>query len=486
MTRQVGECAYSSRVRTPRPKDIDIIQPVPGDSLQFVGQAAADQLDVVLGIDFGTSSTRAVIQLPYDIEKPTFAVPLGGGVRDLGQYLLPARLFIDKQRVCSLTFNQRASMFVELKTNLMVRPHAQIHAVSGPSCAFPATVIATAYLALALREARTWFISRKGSSYGQSALGWMVNFGLPAAIDDNSNRRKSFDLVIRAAWIASIRPGKISVCHCEKSISDVYHGRHDGEREHVDIELVPEVVAQAIGYAKSRFRNEGLHLLVDVGASTLDVCSFNLFTKDFEDQWPILTANVKPLGARQFHYRRLQAAQDLRNRRILRQFDISDPLAAIPDPVVDETEICDVERSFAEECRSVIAGAIFDLKEHRYPGSPVWSDSLPVIVCGGAATLDIYQRAINDTSRWMRRSYRSSKGLTVVRIPKPNGLEANLQSEAFHRISVAYGLSYPTFDMGEYTRPTEIENIGGEYRSDDDASSSMGARGLGGGDKEVT
>ena len=363
----------------------------------------------------------------------------------------------------------------------MARSRTHMHTVFGPPCAIPATVIATAYLALVLRRARTWFISKKGRSYGRFTLDWMVNFGLPAAIDNSSKRRRSFELVIRAAWIASIQPGPISINHCKRLIADVEPESDDSGGTKVDIELVPEVVAQALGYAKSQFRNEGLHLLIDVGASTLDVCSFNLFSNEHEYQWPILTADVKPLGARQFHYLRLQAAQDPVNKRILGQFDVADPLAIVPDPVVDEKSIEDAQNSFAHRCRSVIGGAVFDLKEHRYPNSPAWSGSLPVMICGGAAVLEVYQQAIDNISRWMERSYRSSNGLRVVRLPKPKGLESNLQDDQYHRISVAYGLSFPTFDMGKYKRPKDIESIG-----NGSGPSGLGASGLGGRDKEVT
>ena len=483
MKRAKSERADPPRPRTPKSKDISINRPVSEQSLQFVGQPTSGQLDAVLGIDFGTSSTRAVVRLPFYTQTPTFAIPIGHGIRDLEQYLLPTKLFVDKQGFCSLMFDVGASMFVELKANLMARPHTHMQAVFGPPCAIPTTVVATAYLALVLRQARTWFISEKGREYGRFTLDWMVNFGLPAAIDNSSKRRRSFESVIRAAWIASIRSGPISINHCERLVAEVEPEIDDSGGAKVDIELVPEVVAQALGYAKSQFRNEGLHLLIDVGASTLDVCSFNLFSNEHEYQWPILTADVKPLGARQLHYVRLQAAQDPVNKRILSQFDVADPLAVVPSPVVDEKCIGDAEDFFTQRCRSVIGSAIFDLKEHRYPNAPAWSGSLPVIICGGAAVLGVYQQAFSNISRWMQRSYRSSNGLRAVRLPKPKGLESNLRDDHYHRISVAYGLSYPTFDMGKYKRPKEIEDIGNGSGPD---GSGLGASGLRSRDKEIT
>jgi hypothetical protein len=48
------------------------------------------------------------------------------------------------------------------------------------------------------------------------------------------------------------------------------------EAEKLDITVLPETAAEAAGFAKSINRAPGLYPMVDVGAMTLDVCTFPL------------------------------------------------------------------------------------------------------------------------------------------------------------------------------------------------------------------
>ena len=47
-----------------------------------------------------------------------------------------------------------------------------------------------------------------------------------------------------------------------------------------DFDVLPEVAAATAGYALSTLRQEGVHLMVDVGASTVDVCGFLLYGQE--------------------------------------------------------------------------------------------------------------------------------------------------------------------------------------------------------------
>lgn len=76
---------------------------------------------------------------------------------------------------------------------------------------------------------------------------------------------------------------------------------------HPAIEVVPEVAAQAVGYARSTLRDPGLHLLVDVGATTLDICGFILHQAEGRDRYELLTTTVERLGALELHRERLGA-----------------------------------------------------------------------------------------------------------------------------------------------------------------------------------
>lgn len=82
--------------------------------------------------------------------------------------------------------------------------------------------------------------------------------------------------------------------------------------------LFPEFVAQVAVYARSPQRQDGLHLLVDCGAGTLDIATFNVGRQPGtnEDIYPILQSEVAPLG-RTFSRTNFRELIRLRSGRIL-------------------------------------------------------------------------------------------------------------------------------------------------------------------------
>lgn len=456
-------------------------------------------LTVVLGIDFGTSSTKAVIRVPYYTGSPTYAVPLGEMESPdarrsssdmectdarLSKYILATRISVDNDGQCFLSSPSGLTTHANLKTDLMSVSVNDFSLESELPSTSSAVVMCTAYLALVLRKSIDWFHHSQKHIFGKFTYDWMVNMGLPAAVDDKTYLRNGFKLVAHAAWLASMRSGNISLRHCQQAISDVKDCKSSrGEHMSAEIELIPEVIAQAIGYAKSQSKNDGLHVLVDVGAGTLDVCSFNLHSEDDQFQWPVLTADVQPLGTIHLHNARMKAVQAAVDEHFQKWIDVTHPMIEFPSSteyyLPDQKEIrarlLKYQRQFELKCRSIIGSAIIELKRSRYPNAPDWSGSVPIIVCGGGANLGPYRESIYRVSKWMKKyfSLSQSQGLRIETLPLPVGITADLQDDSYHRLSVAYGLSYPPFDIGEYTVPREIEDIEKERRQDE----SLGAKG---------
>ena len=44
-------------------------------------------------------------------------------------------------------------------------------------------------------------------------------------------------------------------------------------------------------------------------------------------------------------------------------------------------------------------------------------------------------------------------------LPKPKYLEANIDDADYHRLAVAWGLSHETHNIGDWDRPSEIDDI---------------------------
>ena len=441
---------------------------IPDHAHQFTRKdgfgSSLEPVDIVVGVDFGTSSTKVVIQAPRYAGNPAFAVPFGALTQASLEYLLPTRLFISNEGRCSLTFLPGASILTDIKLSLMRDPLHTTTSASEPSCEASATAIATAYLALVLRYARCWFIANKEDIFGEFPLVWSFNLGLPAAIDDNVELRKNFTTAGQAAWLVSIRHGPITLDAAQGAINDI---KRSGIEVECDFALVPEVIAEVKGYAESRFRSAGLHLLVDVGASTVDVCSFNLRVEEGDAPLPIITADIDLLGATRLHLARIDGAKEAAIVHGTQLVDESNPSDVIPDNIMlyvppDQQihdEITAAQRSFKEACERLLRKTILDLRRLRDPNSPRFSERLPVFICGGAKDMQPYREVVRGVDEWLSKLIVSSHGIRQINLPKPDSLEAQIDDNSYHRLAVAWGLSHDSFNIGTYSRPSEIGDI---------------------------
>jgi hypothetical protein len=440
---------------------------VPDNVDQFGENDGSSNLDVVIGLDFGTSSTKVIVRVPNFTGKPGFAVPFGRFAHDSLKYLLPTRLSVAQDGSCAFVASPGLSILTEIKIALMHAPFQHVETSSGPGCAAPATEVATAYLALTLRYVRCWFIKNKRDVFGDFHLNWSCNLGLPAAIDDDAKLRKTFNDVGKAAWLASRQKDPITISTAKKALEDLENSRFEADDMPWDFQLLPEVIAEVIGYARSKYRNEGLHLLVDIGASTLDVCSFILHKNDEEDDFSILTADVGMFGAKYLHRSRIIRAEKAISAHAAKLFDVDDPLSNIPEEAEDyipsDTEITELVKiaddRFKEESKKILYQTLHDLRSKRDPRSPRWSDVFPVFICGGANGMPIYKEITSGIDGWLRHHVSSSQGARQTSLKKPESLVAEISHEFYHRLAVAWGLSFESFNVGTYSRPSEIENI---------------------------
>lgn len=439
---------------------------IPENAHQF-GLNDGDLIDVVIGLDFGTSSTKVVVHAPNFPDNPAFAIPFGKFAHESLDYLLPTKLTVNNDaRRCSFSSETDSAVITDIKISLMSSPHDSMEAIGElPTPVTPITATA-AYLALVLRYARGWFIDNKKSIFGDFKINWSVNLGLPAAIDDDPQLRKTFDLAGKAAWLMSRKDGPVTLHDTKQAIDNIKHSRFKVEELPWDFQLVPEVIAEVTGYARSEFRNEGLHFLVDVGASTLDVCAFTLRDNKGDDHFSIFTAEVCSLGAQRLHKSRICGTLQATSKNAEKLFDARDPLGLIPNDlttyvpdskiVVEGINAADEE--FAKASINAIRKTIWDVRTKRDRNSPRWSEKLPIFVCGGAKAIELYEKAIQDVDAWVCKLIPSCPGIRVIPLPKPASLEAKIKDEDYHRLAVAWGLSHQIFDRN-YDRPSEIDDI---------------------------
>ena len=428
---------------------------------------ATSAVDVVIGFDFGTACTKVIFRTPYADDARAWAIPFDGMAHPTSQYLLPSQVWLSPNDEFSLSKQPEGVLCKDIK-----RSFVSIDPECSADNHMEAEVVTVAFLALTLHEARTWFLKEVEKRHRRSRIVWHFNLGMPSADYADTDLCDVYKRVADAAWLLSQRE-RITVETAEEALNYC-----DAATSRAEINVVPEVAAEVVGYAHSHFREEGLHVMVDVGAGTLDICGFILRGTDGEDRYRLLTGDVTPLGVIELYncrMRGVQSSSGIQTPRFSKDFD---PISSIPDdltayaPLLEQMPAGERRRleeglqkanaEYSMKFRRRLWTTVADLKTKRCPHEPQWGrgSRLSIFLCGGGAAVPLYKDALRKFEAQFVRSYvRNSAGIKLSSLPKPRQLEATIGDELYHRLAVAWGLSCPEIDIGAITRPAEIEDI---------------------------
>jgi hypothetical protein len=404
----------------------------------FPGGPEGDVVDLVIGLDFGTSCCKVVIRSPFMARGRAMAIPFEKLSHDSSIYLIPTEISEAPDGTMWLVAHATARRERVPKMELLAD-------VLSPDAANSAVC----YLALLLRESRGWFLSSQCEEYRGFTPRWALNIGIPSAGYDDEIVRERFGSVARAAWIVSLESSPPTRSRAAEALATEVSSAPNP----VQIGVIPEIAAETVGYARSPMRESGLHLIVDVGASTMDVCGFILHKNEDDDQYTLLHAVVERLGCLELQIRRLTAIGrgDADATRAI------DPLSQIAVNGVDlvghesrdlRVKILEVEKEFVGACSASVGTVLRYLRTKGDPNAAAWSRGLPVFLCGGGATIPVFERAIAAASDNLEKGT-TTKGLVRKRLPTPADLaNQGLPEQQFLRLAVAYGLSFDSFDIG--------------------------------------
>lgn len=435
---------------------------------QFNGQSRGEVCDVIVGFDFGTSCSKVVLRTPFQAGGQAFAVTFGSAGHGTCKYLLPSILWIAGGGRVSLERAAGGVLLRDIKYHLMrgepvpsVGPEQ-----NGPP--YASDVVAVAFLASALRVARSWFLTHQRALYGDYTLRWSFNLGLPSADFANKHLCDLYLKIAHASWRLSVgtEPIDLGVAASVLNAQEPEGGDVD-DRDDAETSLIPEVAAEVAGYARSNLRHEGLHVLVDIGATTLDICSFVLHQRAGDDCYELLTADVPAFGASMLYRARVSAvrmAVDEHTERLWDQYDpvsaMSDELEAYaPDHDSVEKSIRHHDTEYLIRCKRRIWETLKDLKTTRDPRSERWRTHLPVFLSGGGSVMPFYKSLIEHVSGEIEKLYVPCQGMRRLALTRPEGFRADVGDEIYHRLAVAWGLSYQKTDIGNVSRPGDTDDI---------------------------
>jgi hypothetical protein len=435
---------------------------------EWMGAANPSQgeREVVVGLDFGTSTVKAVIA-----DRSTghaYAVPFSLAL-GLNRYLLPSRVH-ESTAGFHLDVATGSVTYRDLKLGLLARPDT------------PQMIRATAFLALALRHVRDWFLSEHAAAYRQSKLVWNLRLGQPATVNMVGHQADVFRQLGMAAWCASFEAGaSVRLVTVQRAL-DRARELNDGSVakvpiEEIELKVVPEIAAQIYGFVKSRRFDpnaRNLYLMVDVGAGTVDAAIFHVKKKGGKWDFEFYTCTVQPYGAMNLHRTRLDwwakalagsdAGAKLEDAIAAARFP-TDRVAVLPISVADY--VAGVQVSYSNVAHDPDEDFFIKKVVSQVRGESYWRAwkegflsqddlrGLPAFLCGGGSRMPFYGRLKKELKRmpsytWLHAEFEP--------FAPPGELEApGLMPADYDRLSVAFGLSF--LEVGEVCQALPLPKL---------------------------
>ena len=392
------------------------------------GAAGAGRLQrVTIGLDFGTSSTKIVVRLLDEPDEPVIAIPAPAHCRGEGDPFLWRTVLWERKNVEFIGYPEPDAVVLDsLKTDMVSASIAGAHHVR----AHPGEA-AGGYLALAIRYVRGWLRSEHSALFRGRRAVWLVNVGLPAASYDND----ALMLAYRKTGIAALKLADSGETISRSAMaellsrSDVQEAGRSGEAAaELGIAVIPETAAAATMFEKSSRGATGLYAMVDVGAMTLDVCTFRIgATSEGGTVFRFMLADVRLLGVEA-------------EKRWLREEGAK-------------------EADFVDQVRQCLRRTIWNTKRHydRLDTAFAPGNYLPVFIGGGGAVNRLHRKEIERLDPWLKKHSKNS-GIRLLSSPSPLVRIGRFPTNS-ERFAVASGLSYQADDIGKIESPSEIEPV---------------------------
>ena len=434
------------------------------------GEDRRKECELVIGFDFGTSTSKIVVQA---LEVARFVARRIGADDGGADWLWPSELHVDGAGVCTLDGSSTSRRHRGIKLRLM-------EAASRPDDAEgrgDVQAVVAAYLGLTLRAARSRILEVHADVLGSfERLHWSVNMGIPSGSSEDSDLERSilesnienlFRGAIVAGWQLSLCSTEIRLADARRALQQTgsTDSQGQGEGTPVEIEVFPEVIGGAYGYAHSDFRRDGLHLVVDVGASTVDACLFRFRIADDRENWPLFEARVEQLGVAELHKRRVEALGKLQAGS-LRNFDPLDGTAQVPQMPwaagAAPTSVAEADDRTTKELHRLVGGLIAEARKPngRDPNALEFKagGEIPIVLMGGGSRADFYLKALRQWEKVLVGLLSGHRGIRMFPAVVPDDLNPGSRDDG-HRLAVAFGLSHSAPNLPTHTPPSAIPNV---------------------------
>jgi len=432
---------------------------------QYPGLVTKETATVIIGLDFGTSSTKVVFQSPT--LDNAYAIPFDTFGHETNRYLMPTRPYFALNGELMIDGLEKGIHLREIKRMIMTDKNDHFFDTSFELEADPMT-LSIGYLAKVIQIARKWFLETNVQIFGGYKIDWLLNIGVPSIGKEFEKKKAIFRNIAILAWQNSIAEEKVTIENVRSTLNDLNNKELILQEINIEnIDVIQEVVAETVGYSNSDSRVPGLHILIDVGAGTMDVSGFRLNNNKNEDsKYFVLTGNVEWCGGFELHRSRIKTTKEKVNTWLLDYGKYEDPIKPVPNsldkylPTVPDlkTNIDEIDTVKFQESYEAIYRVIHCLKVDKDPNAEEWDSGIRTFMCGGAIENEFYKKVIAEVNRTCKKN--KMAGLNEHKLEKPGNLIADDNPENnYSRLAVAFGLSFRPEEIGEIKTPDEIKDV---------------------------
>ncbi len=412
---------------------------------------------ISLGLDFGTSFTKAVWRNLATDEAGAVALPRVFSDSPFP----PSRVYLSGDRKCLAPWDSgdaNCKSLLFLKMHLTGRqigppPHeiTQIESVSDHDLTFALSVF---YVARVFLEARLNTKEQLRDVITDRRVEWVSCLGVPDAQYD-SDHKQTFEELGKLAWSLSLAmdAGRISTTPTVEELLKVVmelRGSHDESKQ--PVEIYPELGAAVLSFLVSPQARPGVYFYFDIGGGTFDGVAFRFWQRDENRYVEYYSACVEPLGIE-------MAAEQIKRklRENLKRKNVMSAFRAGEEELVLELPT----QSVRNELQTAVAQVVMDAKNchgsdwikgndqrelaewlRRAAGYTTGREELIMFEGGGGTFSCHHRRWIEGTHSARNHAQCGIPPYHLQKIPKPNGFHVPLQPEPDHgRLAVAYGLS---------------------------------------------
>ena len=411
-----------------------------GAALQAVGGGTGGRvLQVRMGIDFGTCYTKVSLRAADKV----FFVDWDGLRNSNHRYYLPGEVSqrVDRN-ICLGRPSDALETFSGLKAPFLSSNYAENQNITA----------SVAFIAWVMRYARAWLYRHQELLVKNRRLAWEVNIGSPTDSWCSTPLKDRYRDIGLCAWQFSQNEGNIAL----EMFSEL--GKKAGFTPDAvgldNLQVVPEFAAQVAGYVQSPQRRDGLHMLIDIGAGTMDIVAFNIYRQPKQDanRLPIFSCKVEPLGTHMLMSERLSTLPpEEKNWMDLEGLPTWGKLSS--DFGLDDEVLARADKKFSEWVRHSVSAILRYTKTKRYSRAPEWNEGMRVFLTGGGSTCGVYQNGIEQSFGSINTHPLFTAFPALEDVPRYMG------QESFHRVSVAFGLSYDAESIGKIILPKDIVDM---------------------------